>query len=223
MFVRRGVDDYLRTIRIEDRAHPRLIADVSDQGHNRLRWISPSQFMVDIKECKFCALDQQQIGRGKSLHLSRQLRSDRTTSSGHHNCLAGQFFIKRLNIQFHWIATQKVFDLDVANAANLYTAFNNFVKLGDDSDFDWNFFAYPDDAANLISRRVRDCDDDMIDFERADELRQLLCGSQNLVTLNNCLPSFCSIVIDKSFDFQIEIATRLNLFRRQQSRAARAD
>ena len=76
MFVGGGVDYHLRPIEVEDCAHTRLITDIHHQRHNRLGGVICSQFTINIKQRKFRALNQQDTGGRKALHLPGQFGTD---------------------------------------------------------------------------------------------------------------------------------------------------
>ena len=68
---------------------------------------------------------------------------------------------------------------------------------------------------DALTRGVGYGDDDVIDSEMLYQLGQLQGGSQDLVAIDNRSPAFVALVIDEAPDFQIQVAARLDLFRRQ--------
>src|SRR5258708_2142485 len=107
-------------------------------------------------------------------HLTSQLRADRTTSAGDHDCLAGQFSADRFCIEFYRLATQKIFNPNVADAANLDPAFDDFIEFGNDSHLHRDLVAYFYDAVDLLPRRMRNSNDDMVDAVRMNQPGQVV-------------------------------------------------
>jgi len=111
---------------VKDIVGPVLCEDVFDavavrhvsqrRNHVDLR-MGARDLEVDEIEWRFRALEQDQAGRSKGGQLPRQLRADGSCGAGDEDRATGYFASDRPKVERNGLATEKVFDSDLAEAS----------------------------------------------------------------------------------------------------------
>src|SRR5690606_5464005 len=118
VFVRRRVKNNVRPKAFEYLAHTRFVGDIGDQRNKRNVLERSGYFAFDAEKEKLRPFDQQKFFGLEIEDLADELRTARTARTSDHNRVAAEKFFQIRVVKLHGFASQKIFDLDVANTAD---------------------------------------------------------------------------------------------------------
>ena len=217
-----GVEDDLRRVGREKRAHAALVADVRDQRHDLDLGARAAQLAVHLEQRELRAFDQEDPGGMEARDLPHELGADRAAGARHHDALARQELAELGFVEIHGLAAEKVFDLDVADARDVDPPLQHVVQAGDDANADLDLPAQADQVQDLLPGDLGDRDDDLGDPELLDQARQGLGRSEHPDALDHGA-LLVGVVVHEALDVEMHVAAAQDLPGREDAGPPRAD
>ena len=127
MLVSSSMEHYLRTPFPECIIKSRPQADITNYRHKIQFWEALFKFKTEIVHRCLCIIEKYQLLYAKTCQLTAKFRANGTGSTGNHYLLACKVLLNLLDVDFYFITTKQVFNLDFTNVLFHYLSVNYLV------------------------------------------------------------------------------------------------
>ncbi len=125
-------------------------------------------------------------------------------------------------IKMYGLAAQQVLDLDVADTADRDSPMGYLVEARNDLGLDRYRPAEVDDASDLLSPRIVDRNDNLLDAKLIHQPRQVGGRPEDLDPADSAA-KLAGVIIDEAADLELSVRPTQHLFRQGRTHTSRAD
>src|SRR5271169_4188123 len=142
------------------------------------------QFALQIKHCRLALVNTHQMSRVVFENLPAEFRADGTSSSRHQDGTPANGALDRLQIDFDGVSSQQVLYVNIAKIADADSLGDYFAQSRHGAELCTHTLAYFRETSHLQRRGRRYCNQHLIDWIYADQLRNLIDGPQDRETFD---------------------------------------
>ena len=222
VLVRSGVEDDLRMVALEDRAHLHAVAAVGEHCAHRRVVALLEKLALDLEERRLALVDEHEPARAEPCELAAQLRADRAAGAGDHDDAILHVRRHELEIDHDLLAPEHVLDLHRTDLAReVEIARDQLVQARQRLHRDALRAAALDDALTHRAGRRRNRDQHLVGLVVAQEVRQVV-GRAEHPHVDDARTALARVVVDEPDRRVRELAVALHLAHHQLARVAGA-
>ncbi len=174
VLLRRGVEDDVGALRLEDARHRGLVGHVADDRAHLGRPETPTELLVDVEERRLGPLEEHDATRAQRRDLAAQLGADAAAGAGDEDRSAGHQLAHRPGRDVDRLTTQQVLHAHRAHAVDGHGLVEQLVDGRERPDGRPRGLAHGDHLAQPIAADAGHGHDDLDHLPLAHDARQLL-------------------------------------------------